>query len=117
MFNDRLLTFDFIQMLETFLAAGDVVDAFTGGPTDRDLVADIIGMFGGLFQGSFKAAENDQDAAPHLKSEVRQILESASTGMAQNRDIMSVVFDIFEEELQRQSTDPGSDVSLEVLIR
>lgn len=93
------------------------MDAITGGATDRDSVADIIGMFAGLLLGNQKAAEVSPDSAAHLKADAYRHLETANSGMDQNRDIVTVIFDIFEEELQRQSTSFGSDISLEVLIR
>jgi nuclear pore complex protein Nup188 len=111
------LTFGFIQLLETFLAAEDVIDATTGGTANRDLVADIIGMFAGLLLGYFKAAEANPDTAAEMKEDALGHLETASSGMGRNRDIVTVIFDIFEEELQRQSTTFGSDVSLDVLVR
>ena len=115
--SDYLLIFYLLQLLETFLAAGDVIDAITGGSADRDLVADIVGMFAGLLLGSQKASDVDPDSTANLRDEARRHLENASSGMGQNRDVVSVIFDIFEEELQRQSTAFGADVSLDILVR
>ena len=93
------------------------MDGITGGTADRDSVADIIGTIAGLLLGDQKAAEVSPDSAANLKADAYRHLEIASSGMGQNRDIVTVIFDIFEEELQRQSTSFGSDVSLEVLLR
>lgn len=109
-----------LQVLETFLVASDVIDVTTGGKADRDSVADIIGTFAGLLLGISKATEaalgsgSDPSA---IKDEAYQLIEVASSGLGNNRDIVTVIFDIFEEELQLQSTNFGSDVSLEVLVR
>lgn len=93
------------------------MDAITGVPADRDTVADIIGTIAGLLLGNQKAADVSPDSAANLKVDAYRHLEIAGSGLGQNRDIVTVIFDIFEEELQRQSTSFGSDVSLEVLIR
>ena len=92
----------------------------TGGKADRDSVADIIGTLAGLllsFSKATEAASSSGSDPAAKKDEAYQLLEVASSGLGQNRDIITVVFDIFEEELQLQSTTFGSDVSLEVLLR
>jgi nuclear pore complex protein Nup188 len=97
-----------------------VIDATTGGKADRDSVADIIGTFAGLLLGVSKAAEaafNSGSDPAVKKDEAYQLLEAAGSGLGPNRDIITVIFDIFEEELQLQSTTFGSDISLDVLVR
>lgn len=108
-----------LQVLETFLAAGDVIDGTTGGVADRESVADIIGIFASLLLGSTKAVETALSSGSDstAKDDARRYLDVATSGLGPNRDIVTVIFDIFEEELQRQSTTFGSDVSLDVLIR
>ena len=100
------------KLLETFLAASDQVDATTGMPADRNAVSEIIGIFANLLLGISKSAKTK----PEWKDEAVRILETASSGLNRNRDIITVVFDIFEEELQRQSNHSGSDVPLDVLV-
>lgn len=99
------------KLLETYLSAGDQLDTTTGDMADSDSVAEIIGLFATLLL-SISKASNDQSTS---KDEALRILEIASLGLSRNRDITSVIFDIFEEELQKQSTSFGSDVPLEVL--
>ena len=96
-----------------------MADGTTGGIADRDSVADIIGTFAGLLLGSTKAAEAALSCGSDstAKDDARHYLDIATSGLGPNRDIVTVIFDIFEEELQRQSTTIGFDVSLDVLIR
>lgn len=101
----------FGKLLETFLSAGDQLDATTGHVADRDSVAEIIGIFANLLLSISKASKNNTS----LKDEALRILEIASSSLGRNRDITSVIFDIFEEELQKQSTSFGSEVPLEIL--
>ena len=54
--------------------------------------------------------------ATNLKDEAIRLLDAASSGLGRNRDITTVIFDIFAEELERQSTLSGSEVPLEVLV-
>ena len=97
-----------------------MIDANTGGNADRDSVADIIGTFAGILLGISKAADSASNSGSdpaEKKAEGYQLLETASAGLGEDRDIITVIFGIFEEELQLQSTSFGSDVSLEILIR
>jgi len=98
----------FGKLLETFLGAGDQIDATTGDIADRDSVTEIIALFATLLLSISKTAIN-------YREEALRILEVASSGLSRNRDITSVVFDIFEEELQKQSTNFGSEVPLDLL--
>jgi nuclear pore complex protein Nup188 len=102
----------FGKLLETFLAASDEVDATTHKPVDRDSVSEIIEIIATLLLSIAKSAHEN----PNSSEDARRILEIASSGLNRNRDIISVIFDIFEEELQNQSACSGSDVPLEVLI-
>ena len=99
------------KLLETYLTAGDQVDATTGEVADQELVAEIIGLLATLLLGMAKSPELTTDAMENAHS----ILEATSSGLSRNRDIISVIFDIFEEELQRQSSQAGSDVPIEVI--
>jgi nuclear pore complex protein Nup188 len=103
------------KLLETALTAGDYVDATTGKPIDREYVAEIISLLATLLLATTQIGElNDNNAESH--GNAYHILEEASDGLDRNRDIVTVVFKIFEEELQRQSSSLGSDVSMDVLV-
>ncbi|TAQ84635.1 hypothetical protein B7494_g7043 [Chlorociboria aeruginascens] len=98
------------KLLETFLTASDQLDATTGEIVPRESVAEIIGIFSTLLLGISKSKHvNYEDNAQH-------VLEHASSGLTRNRDITTVIFDIFEEELQKHSNNPGLDIPLDVLI-
>ncbi|KUJ15390.1 nucleoporin-like protein [Mollisia scopiformis] len=102
----------FGKLLETFLAAGDVIDATAGGPADRDSVCEIINIIATLLLSTFQSAE----ANNNWKEDARRVLEQSSAGLSRNRDITSVIFDIFEQELQNISSSSGSETSLEILV-
>jgi nuclear pore complex protein Nup188 len=102
----------FGKLLETFLAASDEVDATTHQPVDRDSVSEIISIIATLLLSIFKSAHEN----PNSVEDARQILEIASSGLNRNRDVISVIFDIFEEEIQNQSACSGADIPLEILV-
>ncbi|RDL41232.1 Uncharacterized protein BP5553_01211 [Venustampulla echinocandica] len=102
----------FGTLLETFLTASNLVDATTGLPADRDSVMEIIDILATIVLGISKS---DIDAADARKDAMR-ILEIASSGLSRNRDIITVIFDIFEDELQRQSGFSSTEAPLGVLI-
>ena len=100
------------KLLETFLTAGDEVDSTTGEIADRDSVAEIIEIFATVLL----SISHSPEITANEKEHIGQVLEVASSGLSRNRDIITVIFDIFEEELQRQSASLGPEVPLEVLI-
>jgi nuclear pore complex protein Nup188 len=98
------------KLLETFLAAAEEVDATTGKCADREAVTEIITFFAIALQGFSKCTSIDSP-----RGEALRILQIASSGLRRNRDITTVVFDIFEEELQRQSVNVGFEGPLDLL--
>ncbi|KAH6673138.1 nucleoporin-like protein [Halenospora varia] len=100
------------KLLETYLTASDIVDGTTGLPIDRDSVIEIIQILATLLLSSSRSGA-DYVAE---KADAQQILETASSGLNRNHDITTVIFEIFEDELQRQSSVAGSDIPLGVLV-
>ena len=98
------------KLLETFVPASDLVDATTGEYVDRDSASGILSLFAHILHSLANSS-----ATLEGSTEALRILEIASSGLNRNRDIISVVFDIFEEELQTQSVAFGSEVPLELL--
>lgn len=102
----------FGKLLETFLAASDEVDATTHQPVDRESVSEIIGFIATFLLSIAKSAKTN----PNSIEDALRVLEIASSGLHRNRDIISVIFDIFEEEVQNQLACSGADVPLEILV-
>ncbi|QSZ37605.1 hypothetical protein DSL72_008704 [Monilinia vaccinii-corymbosi] len=102
----------FGKLLETYLAAGEDYDATTGMEADSETVADIIGTFAtGLLALSRSGKGTDQ-----IQDEATEFFQTASSALNRNRDITLVISAIFEQELQRQSSESSSDASLDILI-
>lgn len=102
------------KLLETGISGAEFVDAITGVPASSEDMIEIISMLTNLLQTCVRMSDEsgavgDADGAAH------KILELASDGLDRNRDIVSVVFSIFEEELERQATASGNDSDLELL--
>lgn len=103
------------KLLETTLTASEYVDATTGDAADRETVAEMITLIATLLLTSTKIGEKaDNNTEPHASA--NQVLEQASEGLNRNRDIIAVIFKLFEEELQRQSTGLDKDASLDILV-
>ena len=102
----------FGKLLETYLTASNVIDAITGEAVERECVSDIIEILAALLFGLSQETSTSRGAT----EDATRVLELASAGLNRNRDIITVIFDIFEEELQRVSNMAGAEVSLDVLI-
>ncbi|OWP07379.1 hypothetical protein B2J93_6158 [Marssonina coronariae] len=98
------------KLLETFLAASDLVDATTGMPASWESVAEIIELLATMISDTTQFG----DIGPESQHE--KILAEASSGLSHDRDVTSVIFDIFREELQNKMACHGSDVPLDVLV-
>ena len=99
------------RMLSSARAGSSVVDAATGFTPDADTRAEMIGLLATLVTVSSDPSETTDDGAA-----ARRILEEASDGVERNDDIISIVLDIFEEELQNYRPQAGVDGSLDVLV-
>lgn len=103
------------KLLETALTAGEFVDATTSEVADRDSVIEIIGLFASLINSGCKL-EKKTNGVIDPSGRTHRILEDASDGLSRNRDIVTVIFALFEEELQRQSEGVGQENGLELLV-
>lgn len=101
------------KLMETALSAGECFDATTMQTVERDSLVEIIGTFAALIMASNRQ-ERWQTGKLDAQGPTHHILEEASNGLSRDRDIISVILSLFEEELQRQAE--GSEESLELLI-
>ncbi|KAB8304202.1 hypothetical protein EYC80_003620 [Monilinia laxa] len=102
----------FGKLLETYLVAGEDYDATTGMEVDSETVADIIGTFA---TGLLALTRSEKEKGP-IQDEATEFFQTASSALSRNRDITLVISAIFEQELQRQSSESSSDASLGILI-
>lgn len=102
----------FGKLLETYLVAGEEYDATTGMEADPETVADIIGTFA---TGLLALSRSDKEAEL-IQNDATEFFKTASSALSRNRDITLVISAIFEQELQRQSSESSSDASLDILI-
>ncbi|KAL4879416.1 nucleoporin subcomplex protein binding to Pom34-domain-containing protein [Aspergillus karnatakaensis] len=86
----------------------------SGGFSDKfgdDSVAEAIGLFADLlFTASNHQTPNGGDSA------AKSILEMASDGLSRQNDIVSLIFDIFERNLQDSGAKNGSEIVMESTI-
>ncbi|KAK8189019.1 nucleoporin subcomplex protein binding to Pom34-domain-containing protein [Phyllosticta capitalensis] len=99
--------------LSSFLAGNDIIELGSGEHISIEIASEYIGLLAMLVSASIKAHSADED--PNV--EAQSILEDASEGLENEQgDIISLVFDIFEQELQRLRERPNSEGSLELLV-
>ncbi|KAI9814898.1 MAG: hypothetical protein M1832_005626 [Thelocarpon impressellum] len=91
------------NLLQTALPNSEIVDSATGLPTDREAISEIIGAMTTLLTSSTREA-------------AQRMLAEASDGLHRIRDIITIVFDVFEMELLQESFQPGDNVSTDLLV-
>lgn len=99
------------RLLETGLMAADNIDALTGETVDRESIAEIIGLIATLLLTSTRLEQENDASGSH--DAARQVLERASEDLGRSRDIVTVIFKLFEEELQLVGS--GRDKSTDIL--
>ncbi|KAI9823239.1 MAG: hypothetical protein M1819_001374 [Sarea resinae] len=103
------------RALETALSRTGYSDQAIGFEVDRETVTEIVGLFTVLIQSSVKHVGGSHGSSAAIDA-AQRILEEASDALGRNRDIISVIFDIFEGELQGRQSASAGDGSLELLI-
>ncbi|KAF2087317.1 hypothetical protein K490DRAFT_42356 [Saccharata proteae CBS 121410] len=80
-----------------------------------DVASEFIELLAMLLTASTKApGKADDEVERNLAAQA--ILESASDGLGQSQDIVSLIFDIFEENLQKLRDEPGQNIRWELVV-
>ncbi|KAI8943227.1 hypothetical protein NX059_001249 [Plenodomus lindquistii] len=96
------------QLLSTYPIASQTVESFSKLPAPCTVVGDIIGLFANLLHASLRCSEGICS---------NDLLENLSISTDSNRDTISIVLAIFEEELLRLAKEPNNEASLELLVK
>lgn len=94
-------------LLSTSLRNSKRIDAATRRPPDRIVMAEIIGLLAVSISPP-QGRKHDPISDARIKH-AHHVLGEASDGLDRNEDIVSIVAEIFEEELSRQSQRQGDD--------
>lgn len=84
--------------------------------SSEEAVCEIIGLLTVLISASNKQG-SDADSQLEVQDVARSVLENASDGLDRNQDIVSVIFEIFENELYRHAGVSHEQMSRGVLLR
>ena len=103
------------KLLETGTTWGEFVNSITGERAPQDELVEIVSILANLIQASVSINEKSGGVGDS-QGVAHRILEQASDGLDRDRDIVSVVLSIFEEELERQADGSAADASLDLLI-
>ncbi|OCL09247.1 hypothetical protein AOQ84DRAFT_317288, partial [Glonium stellatum] len=101
-----------VTLLSTFMVGSKCVEYATKEPTSLDNATEIIGILADLLTASVRSSDASGDQAVCSP----ELLEAINVGADQNHDTVSIVFAIFEQEMQRQCEQPGTDGPLELLV-
>lgn len=102
------------KLLETGTTSGEFVNSITGERASQEELVEIVSILANLIQTSVRINEQnggvgDSNGVAH------KILEQASDGLDRDRDIVSVIFSIFEEELERHADGSAAGFTLDLL--
>lgn len=103
------------RLLTTGIVGVDRVETATQARVGLDTASDIVGLFATLLTASVRSARASNGAF-ELTAAAQQILEQASDDVGHNQDIVTIVFDLFEQSLQRQRQQPGLGENLDLVV-
>lgn len=83
--------------------------------TSDEVIAEIIGLFANLVSTACRAFDGSDGQARRAEHAIT-ILEEASDGLERDTDLISVVLDIFEQQLQSLRLRAATERSLDILI-
>jgi len=104
------------RLLEIFLTNSDLVGHVSSEVVTRDTVVEILGLFSMMLTTSVRGGEKSNGAYSGGDA-AQKILEEASDGLNRNGDVISIIFDILEEELQRQHSQSIVEGSLDLAVQ
>jgi len=104
------------KVLQLSLSVGNTSDGYSNTTQSTEIVAEIIDLLNTMLCTTFKSISASQGpfAVPEA---ARAILEKASDRLDRNQDIVSVIFEIFENELQRRRNIAEEDGAVDTLVR
>jgi nuclear pore complex protein Nup188 len=103
------------KLLETGMAPAEYFDALTQQRASREVLVEIISILASLVSTSVRINEASGGVGDSNGC-AKTILEQAGRELDRNRDVVSVVSLIFEEELEHQADGSSPDNSLDLLI-
>ncbi|KAI9812889.1 MAG: hypothetical protein M1827_004407 [Pycnora praestabilis] len=103
------------RLLESALSSSDSMAFTPSAEVDRTVTTEIIGLLTMLLTSIMKAANADIGFS-QASDAAQRLLEEASYGLERNGDIVSIVFGILEEELQKQQRQSETEASLDLLV-
>ena len=107
------------KILQLALGVGESWEENSNTPQSRETVAEIIDLISVMLCTTVKSgSENPGPLIGTTAADAaRTILEKASDRLDRNQDIISVIFEIFDNELQRRHNVSEEDGSVEILVR
>ncbi|KAI9709828.1 MAG: hypothetical protein M1812_007620 [Candelaria pacifica] len=103
------------RLLETALAGSDVTTYSSGLESDKDILTETVGLLTMLLSSSIESAKTSDEVSAGVEA-AHKVLEEASDGLDRNRDVITIIFDIFDGELHKKPAQPGTEGSMDLLV-
>ncbi|KAF2452972.1 nucleoporin subcomplex protein binding to Pom34-domain-containing protein [Lineolata rhizophorae] len=103
------------RWLATLRREDNLVDMSTGETIDRDTASEIISLLTSILL-TLKKRNGSLDAPADVIAEGTRLLSECNSALGRNNDIVEIIFQIFEQEMQNQVEQPGTEGSLELLV-
>lgn len=104
------------KVLQLSLTVNNTSDGYSNTTLSREGVAEIIDLMSVMVSTTVKSTSANQGPLT-VQEAARTILETASDRLDRNQDVISVIFEIFEHELQRRRNVSEEDGSVDTLVR
>ena len=104
------------KVLQLASIVDNTSDEYPNATQSRETVAEIIDLISTMLCSTVKSTSLSQRSST-APDAARTILEKASDRLDRNQDVISVIFEIFENELQRSRYVSEEDGSVDILVR
>lgn len=103
------------KILQSASMNGCLSGASSNAAGSREVVVEIVDLLS-IMMSANGQYDSDSQGCYVLGEAAREILENASDGLNRNQDIVSVIFQIFENELYRRQNASQEESSFDILL-
>lgn len=108
---------EYLGKMLRYASTSDTLSA-TSAPSaaSREVVAAAIDLLNTILSTALRRHPSSSEAAPDIDL-AREMLEKASDGLDRNQDVVSIILDLFEDELYRRQKISDGEGTSDILVR